>query len=85
MKVYIFTDNNHVLKWEFAKSTIWACVNFREDILFAKSLMRTTWMKFTTSSVFKDTNSNISVYKTISKNVFFELRFCCYSGATPGL
>ena len=42
-----------------------ACVNFRAVVLFAR----------TTSVIFEETKSNISVCKTIPDNVFFKMRF----------
>lgn len=62
--VDIFTDNNFVLEKKFAKISIWACMNFRAGDLF----VWTNSMKFTTLVICEDTNSNISVYKTIIEN-----------------
>ena len=46
-------------------------MNFKIGDLFAQ----TKWMKFTTLVIFEDMNSNISVYKTITENVCFEMLF----------
>ena len=46
--------------------------------LFARS----NWMKFITSVIFEDTNSNIFVYETITEHVFFKIVF---SVSTSGL
>ena len=60
---------------EFWATDLFARINWKNGITVMEYIFFSNWKKFTTLVIFEETNSNISVYKTIPDNVFFKMFF----------